>query len=109
MKNNIAPINSLPKTTLQESSIGIMRDKLSEPSNALYNTSKSKYDFKVKLIEEAKDLNTKEKLEELDKNYDRHNQEVWQNFATFCIVGLSLVGIAVGGPTVIKNIHKIAA
>ncbi len=62
-----------------------------------------------KLIEEAKDLNTKEKLEELDKNYDRHNQEVWENFAAFCFLGLSLVGIAIGGPSVIKGIQKIVA
>ena len=106
MKNSITPTTTLPTTKLQETGIEILTAKLTETSNALYNTSKDKYDLKVKLIKEAKDLNTKEKLDELDKNYNKHVQESWQNFATFCLLGLSLAGIAVGTPIIIKSIQK---
>ncbi len=51
--------------------------------------SKEKYEAKAKLIDEATDLSTKEKLDAWDKNYDRRNQERFQIFiGMMCCVGV---------------------
>lgn len=52
------------------------------------SNSKEKYSTKARLIEKATDMTTNEKLEALDKNYNRRNQELWQNIG--CLVGISI-------------------
>lgn len=70
-------------------------------------TSKEKYITKQKLIESADDMNTQEQLNAMDRNYDRRNQERWQNVLYFAVVSFSTVGIAIGSPIAIKNVHKL--
>lgn len=52
--------------------------------------SKEKYTVKAKLIEEATDMSTPEKLDAQDENYKHRNQERWQNIAiaviSFCVL-----------------------
>jgi len=100
--------NNVPNN-ITEASISIITDRMKEASDSLYHTSKEKYDLKARLIEEADDMTTKEKLDALDQNYDRHNQEVWQGIIIFGVVGLTLIGIAVGNPTIVKNVRRLVA
>ena len=46
-------------------------------------------------------------MDATDKNYDRRNQERWQNALYFTVASLSIVGLAVGSPVAVKNIHKL--
>lgn len=89
--------------------IYIIANRMKEASDSLYRTSKEKYDLKTRLIEEANDLTTKEKLDALDQNYDCHNQEVWQGILIFGIASLTLIGIAAGNPAIIKNVRRLVA
>lgn len=100
--------NNVP-SNITEASIGVITDRMKEASDSLYQTSKEKYDLKAKLIEEADDMTTKEKLDALDQNYDRHNQEVWQGIIIFGVVSLTLIGVAVGNPTIVKNVRQLVA
>lgn len=43
----------------------------------------------------------------MDRNYDRRNQERWQNVLYFAVVSFSVVGIAIGSPIAIKNVHRL--
>ena len=70
-------------------------------------TSKEKYITKQKLIESADDMNTQEQLDAMDRNYDRRNQERWQDVLYFAVVSFSVVGIAIGSPIAIKNVRKL--
>ena len=54
-------------------------------------------------------MTTKEKLDALDQNYDRHNQEVWQGIVIFGVLSLSIIGIAAGNPSIVKNIRRLVA
>lgn len=94
---------------ITEAGISIITDRMKEASDSLYHASKKKYDLKAKLIEEADDMTTKEKLDALDQNYDRHNQEVWQGIIIFGAVSLTLIGIAVVNPAIVKNVRRLAA
>lgn len=105
----IKSIENYTSTNLSESNINIIIDRIDESADALYATSKEKYERKVKLIEEAKDMSTNEKLDALDQNYDRHNQEVWKNMIILGALGLTLIGVAAGSPTIIKNIRRLVA
>ena len=63
-------------------------EQVSEVSATLNETSKEKYDKKITLIENAQDMTTKEKLDAIDKCYDRRTQESWQNILRFGILPL---------------------
>jgi len=106
---DIRTIENNAPASLSESSVNIIIDRMNETTDALFTTSKEKYERKVKLIEEAKDMNTKEMLDALDQNYDRHNQEVWQNLLIFGTLGLALISVAAGSPTIIKNVRRLVA
>ena len=75
--------NNLTQTTnehdtLQSIVISEVRQKISNTANDAENTAKEKYIAKQKLIESADDMTTHEKLNAMDKNYDRRNQERWE-------------------------------
>ena len=106
---NIDCIENQIPVNLTESSFRIVTDRMKEATNSLYHTSKEKYDLKARLIEEADDMTTKEKLDALDQNYNRHNQEVWQDIVIFGILSLSIIGIAAGNPSIVKNIRRLVA
>lgn len=95
------------QSTLQDIILKDIIKKISEAANDAENVSKEKYAAKAKLIEAANDMSTKEKLDATDKNYDRRNQEGWQNVLCFAVASLSAVGLAVGSPVAVKNIHKL--
>lgn len=95
---------------ITEAGISAITNRMKEASDSLYHTSKEKYNLKARLIEEADDMTTKEKLDALDQNYDRHNQEVRQGMIVFGVVSLTsltLIGIAAGNPTITKNIRRL--
>ncbi len=72
------------------------------------NISKEKYSIKTRLIENATDLTTNEKLEALDKNYDRRSQELWQNIVRFVGVSICIASIAFGTSTIsTKKYNKL--
>ena len=52
-------------------------------------------------------MTTKEKLDALDHNYDRHTQEVWRGIIIFGAVSLTLIGIAAGNPAIVKSIPRL--
>ena len=52
-------------------------------------------------------MNTQEQLDAMDRNYDRRNQERWQNVLYFAVVSFSVVGIAIGSPIAVKNVRKL--
>lgn len=95
------------QNTLQDILINDVREKISEAAIDAENVSKEKYAAKAKMIEAATDMSIKEKLDAMDKNYDRRNQERWQNVLCFAVVSLSVVGLAVGSPVAVKNIRKL--
>ena len=70
------------------------------------NTSKEKQISKDKLIEFADDMSTQEKLDAKDKNYDRRNLERWQNALCFAGISLSILGITLGSPSVVKSVRS---
>ena len=105
--NENSSIKTIPKqNTLQDILINDVRRKISEAAIDAENVSKEKYAAKAKMIEAATDMSTKEKLDAMDKNYDRRNQERWQNVLYFAVVSLSAVGLTVGSPVAVKNIRK---
>lgn len=106
---NIRTIENNTPASLSGSGVNIIIDRMNETADTLYATSKEKYERKVKLIEEAKDMSTKEKLDSLDQNYVRHNQEVWQNILIFSTISLALIYVAAGSPTIIKNVRRFVA
>lgn len=95
-------------SNITEAGISVIADCMKEAIDSLCHTSKEKYDLKFKLIEEAGDMTTREKLDSLDQNYDRHNQEIWHGII-FGVVSLTIIGIAAGTPAIIKNVHRLAA
>lgn len=95
------------QSTLQDIILKDIIKKISEAANDAEMVSKEKYAAKAKLIEAANDMSAKEKLDATDKNYDRRNQERWQNVLCFTVASLSIVGLAVGSPVAVKNIHKL--
>ena len=104
--NENSSIQTIPKqNTLQDILINDVRRKISEAAIDAENVSKEKYAAKAKMIEAATDMSTKEKLDAMDKNYDRRNQERWQNVLYFAVVSLSAVGLTVGSPVAVKNMR----
>ena len=93
--------------SLQNIIVNEICQKISDATTNAENASKEKYITKKKLIESANDMNTQEKLDAMDRNYDRRNQERWQNVLYFAVVSFSVVGIAIGSPIAIKNVHRL--
>ena len=107
LMNNIYPI---PTTACNDNfKNAILANAQQIISNAAISAekeSKEKYETKSKLIEEATDMSTQEKLDALDKNYERRNQEIWQNPIAFAVVSIGIVGLIIGSPVAIKSIRK---
>ena len=101
-QNNVA-------ANLSETGVKVLFDRITRTTDSLYVTSKEKYERKAKLIEEAEDMNTKEKLEAMDQNYDRHNQEVLQGVVRLGMAILIVVCITSGNTTVIKVVRHLVA
>lgn len=104
-QNTIQPLDKTK--SLQDIIIDEVRQKISDAATDAEVTSKEKYITKLKLIESADDMNTQEKLDAIDKNYDRRNQERWQNVLYFAVISFSVAGIAIGSPVAIKNIRRL--
>jgi hypothetical protein len=105
-------MKDITKTTSSESvgDISFEEDVLTRMGSAadsLFTTSKEKYHEKAKLIEEAEDLSTQEKLDALDSNYDRHNREVWQGILSLAACGVAVWGIVTFGPSIAKGARGI--
>jgi hypothetical protein len=107
--SNINTLENQIPANFSDSSMTFIVNRMKESIDSLYHTSKEKYSLKSKLIEEADDMTTNEKLVALDQNYDCHTQEVWQNIIIFGTVSIALIGIATGSPTIIKSIRSLAA
>lgn len=95
------------QNTLQDILINDIRGKISEAAIDAENVPKEEYTSKVEMIKDATDMSTKEKLDAMDKNFDRRNQERWQNVLYLVVASLSVVGLAVGSPVAAKNIRKL--
>ena len=104
--NNLTQITN-EKDTLQKIVISEVHQKVSDATTDAEKTSKEKYITKQKLIESAKDMTTQEKLDAMDKNYDRRNQERWQNVLHFAVISFSVVGLAIGSPVAVKNVRRL--
>ena len=104
MNNNNLIQATNEQDTMQSTIINEVRQKISD---AAINTSKEKYAAKEKLIASADDMTTQEKLDAMDSNYDRRNQERWQNVLRFAAMSFSVVGIAIGSPIAVKNVRKL--
>lgn len=87
----------------------IIKDKLSEIADNLYTTSKEKYDHKAKLIDNASDMTTQQKLDAYDQNYEHYNQEIWHDILICGVVALGLIGLASYNPAIIKNVRRFVA
>lgn len=92
---------------LQNMVIDEVRQKISEATTDAEKISRDKYVTKQKLIESANDMTTQEKLDAMDKNYDRRNQERWQNVLYFAAISFGLVGLAIGSPVAVKNVRRL--
>lgn len=100
--NNLTERNTLQKTILDN-----IFKKISDNLNDSEKTSKEKYETKLKMIELAEDMSTQEKLDAMDQNYDRRNQERLQNLIIFAMTSFSLVGFATVTPVAAKTIRKL--
>ena len=98
----ITETNSLKNIIFDE-----VQQKISNTIIDAENVSKEKYAAKEKLIESANGMTTQEKLDAMDKNYDRRNQERWQNMLYYAVISFSIVGIVLGKPVAIKNVRKL--
>lgn len=94
---------------LNKAGARVIIDRITEATESLYTTSKEKYERKAKIIEEAEDMTTEEKLLAMDKNYDRHSLEVWQGIIAFGGISLVIICVVSGNPTIIKGIRRLIA
>lgn len=104
-QKNMQPIDETK--SLQNIIIDEVRQKISDAATDAENTSKEKYTAKEKLIESADDMTTQEKLDAMDTNYDRRNQERWQDVFYFAVISFSVVGLAIGSPFAVKNVRRL--
>lgn len=109
MTNNTNYPESAQINTIHESLLNNLWSKITDAFNDSELISETKYTQKMKLIESATDMSTQEKLDAMDNNYERRNQERWQNIAVFAIISLSAIGIAFGSPAAAKSIRKCLA
>ena len=107
MNNNNLIQATNEQDTMQSTIINEVRQKISDAAINAENTSKEKYAAKEKLIASADDMTTQEKLDAMDSNYDRRNQERWQNVLRFAAMSFGVVGIAIGSPIAVKNVRKL--
>ncbi len=70
------------------------------------STSKEKYIAKQKLIESDNTMTTQEKLDAMDRNYKCINQEYCQIEIRYAVISVSVVGLAIVSPVVIKYVRK---
>lgn len=108
MKNTLTDTPTTPNTyinTLMQNA----SDQISETVTTLNETSKKKYDKKISLIENAKDMTTKEKLDAIDQCYECRSREAWQNVLLFAGISITIMGLAVGSPAAIKSFKKLIA
>lgn len=105
-ENNLTQTTN-KKDTLPSIDISEVRQKISDAATDAENTSKEKYAAKQKLIESANDMTTQEKLDAMDKNYDRRNQERWQNVLCFAVMSFSVFGLAISSPAAVKNVRRL--
>ena len=103
--NNMIHITN-EQDTMQTIFINEVRQIISDAATDAENASKEKYAAKMKLIASANDMTTQDKLDAMDRTYDRMNQESWQNVLRFTVISISLFGITVGSPIAIKNVRK---
>ena len=103
-QNTMQPLGETK--SLQNIVIDEVCQKISDAVIDAEATAEEKYITKQKLIVSADDMNTQEQLDAMDRNYDRRNQERWQNVLYFAVVSFSVVGIATGSPIAIKNVHR---
>ena len=106
-QNTMQPLDDTK--SLQNIIVNEIYQKISYATTNAENASKEKYITKIKLIESANDMNTQEKLDAMDRNYARRNQERWQNILCFAVISFSVVRIAIDSPTTIKNIRRLLA
>lgn len=104
-QNTMPPFDET--TSLHNTIIDEIRQKISDAITGAETTSKEKYIGKQKLIESANDMNTQEKLDAMDKNYNRRNQERWQNVLCFAVISFSIAGLAIGSPAALKNVRRL--
>lgn len=93
--------------SLQNRIVDNVCQKIFDAINNAENISKEKYAVKQKLIESANDMSTQEKLDAIDKNYDRRNYECCQNILYFAVISSSVVGIAIASQVAVKNVRRI--
>lgn len=99
-QNTMQPLGETK--SLQNIVIDEVCQKISDAVIDAEATSEEKYITKQKLIVSADDMNTQEQLDAMDRN-----QERWQNVLYFAVVSFSVVGIAIGSPIAIKNVHRL--
>lgn len=105
---NIIAANNI-SADLASAAIRGINDRINAAADSLYTASKEKYVRKAKLIESARGMTVKEKLDALDQNYDRHNQEVWQGIIIVGVISFALAGLASGNRSIIKTIRRLVA
>ena len=113
MDNNYSTAISAENENLNNT-IDNMRHSILDAMLTAEKESEEKYKTKAKLIEEATDMSTPEKLDALDKNYERRNQERFQNntidiVITVAAISLCALNHITGSPIPIKNILKSIA
>ena len=106
-EQNMQPLDDTK--SLQNIIINEICQEISDATANAEKASEEKYIARKKLIESANDMNTKEKLDAMDRNYARRNQERWQNILCFAVISFSVVRIAIDSPTTIKNIRRLLA
>ena len=104
-----AKASPFPSDGILEAGTRIITNKLTDSANLLTNKSGDKYERKAVLIENAEDLSTKEKLDALDQNYNRHTEEVWESVIAFASVSFAVISILTGGPNIMKYVHRLIA
>lgn len=104
LTNTITTPNFCINAVMQNTS-----EQILEIASALNETSKEKYDKKISLIENAKDMTTKEKLNAMDQCYECRAHEAWQNILLFAGVSITVIGLAVGSPAAVKSFKKLIA
>ncbi|MBX9231661.1 hypothetical protein [Coprococcus catus] len=107
MNTNIHQSHLSTTDSLHETGIDFIQHK---PLDALIDVeedSKVKYNSILKLIESTSDMSTQEKIDAMNKSYNRRSQEHWQNIRNFAFVSLGLLGLVIIAPSTTKTIHKI--
>lgn len=101
--------NGSTNVTFYNSQSDAVSKKLTDTVKKLNDVSKSKYDKKNHLIENATDLNTSEKLEAMDQNFTKYVHEEYSGIIIFAFLSISIMGITTMSPTVIKSFKKLIA